>query len=98
VTEDPSLEWDVKNLKAAHGYPKGCPDCTIAAVKRGGKPVYCNEIRQYGSVERARRKIEERTGLRLPIGDTATVPEGRDCWLLTGIAPDGYVMLMFPGR
>ena len=60
------------NLKAVHAYPRGCGVCTAAA----GKPVYCNEIRQYGSIERARRKIEERTGLRL--AEIPYAPEGRD--------------------
>jgi hypothetical protein len=64
------------NLKAVHAYPKGCGVCTAAA----GKPIYCNEIRQYGSVERARRKIEERTGLRL--GEAPYAPEGRELLLI----------------
>ena len=65
------------NLKAAHGVGSPCPDCSIAA----GKPVFCNEIKSMGSVERARRVITEKTGLRLPVGDeTRPGPEGR-LWL-----------------
>lgn len=73
VTEDPSREWDLTNLKAVHSWPRGCPDCTIAA----GKPVYCNQLKSMGSVERARRIISERTGLDLS-GDTPRAPEGRE--------------------
>jgi len=64
------------NLKAVHGVGSPCPECSGAA----GKPVYCNEIRGGYSIERARRKIEERTGLRLPVGETTgpSLPEGRD--------------------
>jgi hypothetical protein len=76
VTEDPSREWDLSNAKAAHAWPKGCPDCTIAAAKLGNGPVYCNSIKGPMSVERARRLISERTGLQLL--RTETRPEGRD--------------------
>jgi 5-methylcytosine-specific restriction endonuclease McrA len=62
------------NLKAVHGYPKACLDCSRAA----GKPVYCNEIRGAMSVDRARRKIEERTGLTLGTQPGAVQPEGRE--------------------
>lgn len=51
------------NLNAAHARGSPCPDCSIAA----GKQVCCNERRQYGSWERARRKLEEATGLTLPM-------------------------------
>jgi hypothetical protein len=63
--------WD--NLRAVHAYPKGCGPCTAAA----GRPIYCNEIKNMGSVERARRIIEERTGLRL-LGEAPYRAEGRD--------------------
>ena len=63
------------NLKAAHGVGSPCVECSYAA----GKPVYCNEIRGGYSIERARRIIEKRTGLSLPVGDQApSGPEGRD--------------------
>jgi hypothetical protein len=65
VTERPDLARDAANLRAAHGWPHPCPTCSAAAVARGGKPVYCNEVRQAMSVERARRVISERTGLSL---------------------------------
>lgn len=65
------------NLKAVHAVGSPCPDCSLAA----GKPMYCNEIRNALSVERARRIITERTGLRLPVGETGPFEsEGRD-WL-----------------
>lgn len=65
VTERPDLALTHTNLKAAHAYPHACPVCSEAAERRGGKPVYCNEIKQGYSLERARRLIEERTGLSL---------------------------------
>jgi hypothetical protein len=65
------------NLKAVHAVGSPCPDCSIAAER----PMYCNEIRNALSIERARRIITERTGLRLPVGDTGpSGPEGRE-WL-----------------
>jgi hypothetical protein len=68
VTERPDLAVTASNLKAAHGWPGGCPDCTRASAAKGGqKPVYCNEIRGMGSVERARRIITEKTGLALGV-------------------------------
>jgi Pyruvate/2-oxoacid:ferredoxin oxidoreductase delta subunit len=62
-----------ENVKAIHAYPRGCGVCSSAA----GRPVYCNEIKGMGSVERARRIIEERTGLKLAEAGTFR-PEGRD--------------------
>lgn len=64
-----------ENLKAVHGNPHPCPVCSAAA----GKKIFCNEIRGAMSIERARRLIEERTGLK--IGTQARQEsEGRD-WL-----------------
>lgn len=83
VTERPDLALEVSNLKAAHAYPNGCPECSAASVARGGKPVYCNELRGMGSVARARRIIEERTGAPLAQPDPRSSPptrEGRDIW------------------
>lgn len=65
VTERPELARELSNLRAAHGWPHPCPVCSAAAMARGGKPVCCNELKQSGTVERARRKIAERTGLVL---------------------------------
>lgn len=59
-TENPERALDPSNLKAAHGM-KPCPMCSEAA----GKPIRCNQIRGAMSVARARRIIEERTGLIL---------------------------------
>jgi hypothetical protein len=61
-----------ENVKAIHAYPRRCGVCTAAA----GRPVYCNEIKGMGSVERARRIIEERTGLKLAAAPYQA--EGRD--------------------
>ena len=77
VSEDEELFWKLSNVKAAHGYPHGCTDCTYAAVQLGEdpRPVYCNEIRQDDSIEKGRARIEKRTGLKLCKDET---PEGRD--------------------
>jgi hypothetical protein len=59
VTEDPAKSWDPRNCRPAHGVsrrPNPCPVCSIAA----GQPIYCNQIRGMGSVERAQRIIAER--------------------------------------
>jgi hypothetical protein len=65
VAERPDLDLNAANLKAAHGWPHPCPACSAAAVARGGKPVYCNEVKQALSLDRARRIIETRTGLTI---------------------------------
>lgn len=82
VAERPDLALDAANMKAAHGYLKtkdgACPVCSEAA----GKPVYCNEIRGALSVERARRLIEQRTGLTLGT-DAGSQPRGERDWLLS---------------
>ena len=83
VAERPDLALDAGNMKAAHGYLKNgggeCPVCSPAAVARGGKVVYCNELRGALSVERARRVIETRTGLAIARGDGQ--PRGERDWL-----------------
>jgi hypothetical protein len=87
VTERPDLALKAENMKAAHGYRRSapgfgaCPVCTAAAEKRGGKPVYCNELRGMGSVERARKIIESRTGLALGV-TPEDKPRGERDWLL----------------
>jgi hypothetical protein len=81
VEEDSSLFWKMSNAKAAHSYPNGCTDCTYAAKQLGldTRPVYCNEIRNADSIERGRKRIEERTGLKLPEGGiSGPSVEGRD--------------------
>jgi hypothetical protein len=85
VTERPDLSLAAANLQAAHGFPGGCPTCSAAAVARGGKPVYCNEIKQALSIERARRIIEQRTGLTLV--KTEGQPGGERDWDLAGALP-----------
>lgn len=62
-TEDDSRALDRGNLRPAHGNPHPCPACSSAA----GKGIFCNEIKGMGSVERARRKIRELTGLTLRV-------------------------------
>lgn len=78
VTERPDLARDPANLRAIHGHPSACPVCSPAAIARGGKPVYCNEIKQALSLERARRIIETRTGLSLAKEEQ---PRGEREWL-----------------
>lgn len=78
VAERPDLALAAANLQAAHAYPGGCPTCSAAAVARGGKPVYCNEIKSALSLERARRIIEARTGLTLSA--TEGQPGGERSW------------------
>lgn len=57
VTEHPELEWELANIRPAHGAPgNACPSCSAKA----GRPVYCNQIRSGLSAERARRIIAER--------------------------------------
>jgi hypothetical protein len=84
VAERPDLALDAANIRAAHGYLKNgggeCTVCSAAAVSRGGKVIFCNEIRGALSVDRARRLIEKRTGLSL--GGTAEEPLGERDWLL----------------
>lgn len=46
--------WSLNNCKAAHGAP-GNPCVTCSA--KAGRPVYCNQLRSYGSADRARRII-----------------------------------------
>lgn len=60
VTERPDLALSLANLRPAHGSGNRCPTCSVAA----GKPVFCNEIKHGMSTDRAKRKIQERTGLR----------------------------------
>jgi len=60
---DPEIRYKVSNGRPAHGSARGrgnnpCPVCSQLA----GAPVYCNQIRAHGTVERARRIIRERTG------------------------------------
>jgi hypothetical protein len=95
VTERPDLSLDAANLKAAHGYPVECPVCTPAAIARGGKPVYCNELKGGMSVERARRLIQERTALGLGYQGPAAEAQGELDWLaaLAGGLPAVAVVL-----
>lgn len=69
VTERPDLALDAANLKAVHTYPVACPTCSPAALARGGKMVFCNEVKSGMSAERARRLIESRTGLSLGLSE-----------------------------
>lgn len=93
VAERPDLALETSNLKAAHAYPGGCPVCSAAAVARGGKPVYCNEVKQAMSAGRARRIIETRTGLTLA---DESQPRGERDWLLQ--VPELKVEVKLPLR
>lgn len=82
------------NLKAVHSVGSPCPECSRAA----GKPIYCNEIRSFGSVERARRRISDRTGLTLDGPRAAeSEPEGRE-WLSAYEMPVGEVRGQYIAR
>lgn len=62
-TERPDLIWDVSNCRPAHGAPGNpCPVCTRLA----GRKIHCNQLRGWGSPERARRLITELTGGQSP--------------------------------
>jgi hypothetical protein len=66
ISEDPSRSLDPTNLAATHSKP--CAICTEAALRNGWeKPIRCNYIKgaNAGGLERARRLIEERTGLKI---------------------------------
>lgn len=71
VTEAPEREHDISNLNPCHAWPKACTVCSHHA----GRPIYCNSIKGMGSLERAKRKIEEYTGQPLD-GD----PEEYEEW------------------
>lgn len=63
VTERPDLAFKLSNARPAHGAPgNACPVCS----PRAGKPVYCNQLRGNGSVERAQRIIAERIAGKSP--------------------------------
>lgn len=61
VTERPDLAFALSNMRPAHGSRNPCPVCSEAA----GRKVCCNQLKAGMSIERARRLIEERTGLRI---------------------------------
>lgn len=61
VTERPELSFALSNLRPAHGSKNPCLTCSAAA----GRKVCCNQLKAGMSVQRARRLIEERTGLKI---------------------------------
>lgn len=62
-TERPGMAWKIGDFRPAHGAPGNpCPICSASS----DRPVYCNQLRSNGSVERARRIIAERTGKKTP--------------------------------
>ena len=54
-TENPAQPFDLARFRPAHGAP-GNP-CESCSREAGGKKIYCNQIRNMGSTERARRII-----------------------------------------
>lgn len=74
VTERPDLARSASNIKAAHGVGSPCPVCSKAA----GKRIHCNNIKGGYSLERARRLIEQRTGLKLNEQVTPADKQGRE--------------------
>lgn len=61
VTERPDMAFALSNMRPAHGSRNPCPVCSEAA----GRKVCCNQLKAGMSVERARRLIEGRTGLKI---------------------------------
>lgn len=57
ITENMALAWELKNCRPSHGAPRN--PCSLCSQK-AGKPIFCNQIRGMGSVERARRIIAEK--------------------------------------
>jgi hypothetical protein len=75
VTERPELMYVVANGRPAHGSPGNkCPVCGL----------HCNQVRGAYSVERARRIIAERAGLKEPPRKPKPEETGRE-WLLLGV-------------
>lgn len=70
VTEHPELLWDIRNCRPAHGAPGNkCPVCR----------QNCNQLRGWGTPERARRIIAERTPAAARKPEKAPVRDaGRD--------------------
>ena len=79
VGEDPAREWDLANIRPAHGAPNNpCPTCSA----RAGRKIHCNQIRGGMSVERARRVIAGYTGSEIKDNgrESSSRDSGRD-WL-----------------
>lgn len=75
----PDLRYAVSNGRPAHGAARGrganpCAVCSRAA----GRPVYCNQVRGMGSVQRARNKIRALTGLAMPGDSGGAAPDPRN--------------------
>ncbi|HEY1705515.1 MAG TPA: hypothetical protein VGG75_38000 [Trebonia sp.] len=85
VTERPDLALSAANLRAVHSASRAgggeCRVCSVAATVKAGAPVrvFCNEIKGSGSIERARRIIETRTGLALG-SQSSGKPGGERDW------------------
>lgn len=63
VTEHPELKYVLSNCRPAHGAPgNSCSVCSKAARR----PVNCNQVKGGYSIERARRRIAEITGVPEP--------------------------------
>lgn len=86
VAERPDLAMTASNIKAAHGYLKSgggeCSICSSAASAKAGKPVkiHCNELRGALSIERVRRIIGERTGIKIAPGPRTEGNSGERDW------------------
>jgi hypothetical protein len=81
VRERPDLEWEVGNLRPIHHRP--CPVCTEAArrINPEAKPVRCNYIKGYGTLETAQRIVSERTGLAIgQVSHETPGDEGTGWW------------------
>ncbi len=78
-SEAPERAWEVSNLRPVHYNRMPCRTCLRAALERGEKAGYCNELKNVGTVERARAIIRRRTGLRMP-GDGPAADSGDWEW------------------
>lgn len=75
----PDLRFAVSNGRPSHGAARGrgANPCTVCS-RAAGRPVYCNQLRGMGSVERARNKIRELTGLPMPGDSGGAAPDPRN--------------------
>ena len=81
---------DTTNLKAVHHKP--CPICSEAA----GKPIRCNGIKGGYSLDRARRIIEGRTGMKIGQNPGDAPSDGRP-WLWSTTPPASIKNPSFTG-
>ena len=72
--------WDLANCRPAHGASRRKNPCLICTAAWGGKPVYCNNLRNAYSITRVRRIIAERA-----MAATGRIPAGLPEWDATPV-------------